>query len=217
MNLKNVTVLTHPLVKHNLAVIRNKDCSREIFLSAFKRLSYFLMQEGFSNLPTKQAVVSTPLQSVNASVLDDSYTYVLVPILRAGLALMDVAVELLPNAHVLHVGVYRDEKTCKPVWYYNKTPNSFPLKTKIFILDPMLATGGSALSVIDLFVKKGIDVKDIVFISLLSAPEGIKVLQKEYPDLKIITASIDDKLNENAYILPGLGDAGDRYFNSIMP
>ncbi len=217
MNLKNVTVLTHPLVKHNLAIIRNKDCSRESFLVAFKKLSLFLVQAGFSNLPMKKVSVSTPLSETDVFVVDDSYTYVIAPILRAGLAFTDVAVDLLPNAHVLHVGLYRDEKTHNPVWYYNKTPKSFPMKTKVFVLDPMLATGGSALSVVELFVKKGIDIKDIVFISLLSSPEGISILQKEYPELSIITGAIDAGLNEKAYIVPGLGDAGDRYFNSLIP
>ena len=217
MDFENVTVLNHPILMHNLAIIRNKESTREQFLLAFKKIAYFLIEKGFSKLPVQEVEIETPIESVNVKVIDSDYTYIVAPILRAGLALTDVAVDLLPSAHVLHVGMYRDEETKNPVWYYDKTPTKLPQKTKVFILDPMLATGGSAVAGVDLFVKKGVDVKDIVFISVLSAPEGLKVLQEAYPELQIVTGSIDKCLNENAYIVPGLGDAGDRYFNSLIP
>lgn len=217
MNYKNTIVLAHPLVKQNLAIIRDKDTSRERFLSAFKKLSYFLLMAAYEKLPTKKRNISTPLENVDVDVIDEEYTYIIVPILRAGLALTDMAVELLPEAHVLHIGMYRDEEKRTPVWYYDKTPENFPKKTKIFILDPMLATGGSAVATIDLFVSKGVRQEDIVFVSVLAAPEGIEVLYKAFPDVQIITLAVDKCLNDKAYIIPGLGDAGDRYFNSIIP
>lgn len=217
MIMKNVTVVNHPILKHNLAVIRNKTTTREQFLSAFKKISYFLLETAFLKLPTKTVLIETPLETMKTKVIDEKYTYIIAPILRAGLALTETAVELLPQAHVLHIGMYRDEKTKKPVWYYDKTPTDLPRKTKVFILDPMLATGGSALASVELFQKKGVDIKDMVFISVLSAPEGIKTLKDVYPDLKIVTGALDKCLNSNAYIVPGLGDAGDRYFNSLIP
>ncbi len=214
---QNVYIPNHPLLMHNLALIREKSTPRELFLSAFDKASTLLVLEGMQFLPLKKKKISTPLCTMHTSVIDDSYTYIIAPILRAGLAFTQTAVNLLPTAHVLHVGMYRDEKTHNPCWYYDKTPDSLKKKTKLFILDPMLATGGSALAVIDLFLNKGIKIEDMVFISLLSAPEGINTIQKHYPKIKIITGSIDNRLNDKAYIIPGLGDAGDRYFNSIIP
>ena len=213
---KNVIIPKSVLVEHNLALIRNKESTREVFLSAFKRLSYFLLSEALSVLPQKTVQVETPIESLETKMVDDSYSYLFVPILRAGLALTETAVELLPQAHVVHIGMYRDENTHQPVWYYDKTPAKFKEKTKVFILDPMLATGGSALATIGLFVKKGVSIQDIVFVSVLSAPEGIELIHSHYPDLKIITSSVDKYLNNNAYIVPGLGDAGDRFFNSVI-
>lgn len=213
----NVTVVDHPLVVHNLTLIRSKKTEREIFLNAFNRLSFFLLAEGFKNLPLQSVQIETPVESCNTFQLDDSQEIILAPILRAGLALTETAVSFLPQAHVWHIGMYRDEKTHLPVWYYDKTPPFFEKtdQLKVFILDPMLATGHSAFETVKLFIQKGIEIKNIVFISILSAPEGIELLQNAYPNLKIITAAIDEKLNEKAYIVPGLGDAGDRFFNTL--
>lgn len=214
--MKNVIVPSHPLITHNLALIRDKNTERETFLSAFKRISFFLLQEGFKDISLKEKEIETPLQKMTTQKIDEDYTYIIAPILRAGLAFTETAVSLLPTAHVIHIGMYRDEETHEPVWYYDKSPSNLPRKTKVFILDPMLATGGSAVAAIRLFKDKGIQEKDIVFISLLSAPEGIKTLHTQFKNIKIITASIDKSLNEKAYIVPGLGDAGDRFFNSVI-
>lgn len=214
--MKNIIIPSHPLLAHNLAILRDKTSTRDAFLNAFQKAASLLIQEGYKFLPTKEQEIETPLTKTTVQKIDEEYTYIIAPILRAGLAFTEPAVSFLPQAHVLHIGMYRDEKTKEPVWYYDKTPTKFPKKTKVFILDPMLATGGSAVATINLFKKKGIFEKDIIFISLLSAPEGIKAVQKEFPNIKIITASIDKFLNDNAYIVPGLGDAGDRFFNSII-
>ena len=215
--MKNIFIPSHPILSHNLSLLREKETPREIFLTAFQRASSILIQEGFQFLPLEEKEIETPLTRTTAQKIDEDYTYIIAPILRAGLAFTETAVNLLPQAHVIHIGMYRNEETKEPVWYYDKTPTHFPKKTKIFILDPMLATGGSSVACINLFIQKGIDQNDIIFISLLSAPEGIKTVQEKYPDIKIITGSIDNHLNDKAYIVPGLGDAGDRYFNSLIP
>ena len=215
--MKNIFIPNHPILSHNLSLLRDKHTTREIFLDAFQRASSILIQEGFQFLPLEEKEIETPLTPTTVQKIDENYTYIIAPILRAGLAFTETAVNLLPQAHILHIGMYRDEETKEPVWYYDKTPSSFSEKTKVFILDPMLATGGSAVTCIDLFIQKGINQEDIIFISLLSAPEGIKTVQEKYPNIKIITGSIDKHLNDKAYIVPGLGDAGDRYFNSIIP
>ncbi len=215
--MKNIIIPSHPLLSHNLAILRDKTSTRDAFLNAFQKTASLLIQEGYKFLPTKEQEIETPLTKTTVQKIDEEYTYIIAPILRAGLAFTEPAVSFLPQAHVLHIGMYRDEKTKEPVWYYDKTPNQFPQKTKVFILDPMLATGGSALGTINLFINKKIKEEDIVFISLLSAPEGIKNVQEKFPNIKIITANVDKCLNDKAYIVPGLGDAGDRFFNSLIP
>ena len=215
--MKNIIIPSHPLLAHNLAILRDKTSTRDAFLNAFQKTASLLIQEGYKFLPTKEQEIETPLTKTTVQKIDEEYTYIIAPILRAGLAFTETAVSFLPHAHVLHIGMYRDEKTKEPVWYYDKTPNQFPQKTKVFILDPMLATGGSALGTINLFINKKIKEEDIVFISLLSAPEGIKNVQEKFPNIKIITANVDKCLNDKAYIVPGLGDAGDRFFNSLIP
>ena len=215
--MKNIFIPNHPILSHNLSLLRDKHTPREIFLAAFQRASSILIQEGFKFLPLINKEIETPLTLTTVQKIDEDYTYIIAPILRAGLAFTETAVSLLPQAHVLHIGMYRDEETKEPVWYYDKTPSNFSEKTKIFILDPMLATGGSAIETIKLFKEKDIKEEDIIFISLLSAPEGIQNVQNLFPNIKIITGSIDNHLNDKAYIVPGLGDAGDRYFNSLIP
>ena len=215
--MKNIFIPNHPILSHNLSLLRDKHTPREIFLAAFQRASSILIQEGFKFLPLINKEIETPLTLTTVQKIDEDYTYIIAPILRAGLAFTETAVSLLPQAHVLHIGMYRNEETKEPVWYYDKTPSNFSEKTKIFILDPMLATGGSAIETIKLFKEKDIKEEDIIFISLLSAPEGIQNVQNLFPNIKIITGSIDNHLNDKAYIVPGLGDAGDRYFNSLIP
>lgn len=211
----NITLVNHPLAAHNLAIIRSQETPRELFLNAFNRLSLILLAEGFKKLPLQESKIKTPVGSCYAEQLDESYEIILAPILRAGLALCQSAMKLLPQARIFHIGMYRDETTHKPVWYYDKTPADFKNhRVKIFILDPMLATGNSALNAVELFIKKGVPVQDITFISVLSAPEGVQLLKKAYPTLQIVTGALDEKLNEKAYIVPGLGDAGDRFFNT---
>jgi uracil phosphoribosyltransferase len=212
---KNITVTDHPLAEHNLGIIRNKDTDSDAFKSALKRLSTVLVLDALKELNLEKYSVQTPLLECSAKRISDKVMFV--PILRAGLALSESAAEILPEACIQHVGMYRDEDTLEPVWYYDKTPKNFenPESLKVFILDPMLATGNSAHAAINLFIKRGISVKNITFVSVLASPQGINLLIKDFPDLKIITAKIDECLNSKGYIVPGLGDAGDRLFNTF--
>ncbi len=212
----SVVIVNHPLAQHNLAIIRDKAACGDVFKCAFDRLASVLLIEATKDLPLQLTKIETPLMKAAVPMLDLDYTVLFVPILRAGLGFSESALKLVPNAKVCHIGMYRDEKTFKPVWYYDKSPAQFknPDKMKVFILDPMLATGGSALAAVELMLKKGIHEKNIVFVSVLSAPEGLQKLTAAYPSIKIVTTAVDDKLNEHAYIMPGLGDAGDRLFNT---
>ena len=207
----------HPLVQHNMAIIRDKNTSRDSFLSAFNRLASILLLTAFDELPTKTVAVETPITTCECEKLDLSDPIIVAPILRAGIGLTQESIRLLPEAHICTIGMYRDETTHRPIWYYDKTPATLPENAKVFILDPMLATGHSALGALDLFVSKGIKEENITFVSVLSAPEGLQTIWEKYPEMRVITGAIDDCLNENAYIVPGLGDAGDRLFNSQLP
>jgi uracil phosphoribosyltransferase len=214
---KNVVLCPHPIAQHNLTIIRDKNSSAELYRNASKRLVQILFFIATNNLPLAETTVDTPLVKTNSFCIRPSAEIIFAPILRAGLVFSEVASELLPNARVHHIGLYRDEETLKPVAYYNNLPNSFkePENTFVYILDPMLATGGSAVSSIKLFSSLNIPHENIRFVCLISAPEGINKVVEEFPDVKIITACIDEKLNESGYILPGLGDAGDRTFNTV--
>lgn len=214
---KNVAVLNHPLIKHNLAVLRNKNTNTEVFNMALKRISYALFFEATKNLPSKTVKIQTPIKETENEIISDEIDIIIAPILRAGLVFSDVAQFMLPNARIHHLGMYRNEETLEPIWYYNKMKGKFknPDNTYVFILDPMLATGNSGYDAVHNFVKQGIKEENIVFMSLISAPEGIEKLTKAYPDIKIVTSQIDETLNEKGYIVPGLGDAGDRIFNTI--
>lgn len=214
---KNIVVCEHPLCRHNLSIIRDKKTTAEVFRSAVKRITYLLFYMATEDLETEKIEVETPLTVCETDVLKKNKNIIIAPILRAGLIFSDIASEIIPFASIQHIGMYRDEKTLTPVWYYNKTPIEFenPDDTIMLILDPMLATGNSAIECIKLFVNKKIPQKNIRFISLISAPEGLEKVQKAYPDVKIITANIDETLNASGYIMPGLGDAGDRIFNTI--
>lgn len=213
----NVIVVKHPLCEHNLSVIRDKDINSDGFKNSMKRLATILILAAAKDLPMKEYTVTTPITECKANKISDEYKIIFAPILRAGLAISDVASEIIPDASIQHVGMYRDETTLEPVWYYDKTPIRYedPEHVKVFLLDPMLATGNSAHAAISLFLKKGILIENLVFVSILAAPNGIELLAKDFPNLKIITAKIDECLNSRGYIVPGLGDAGDRLFNTF--
>ena len=214
--MQNVYTLDHPVVQHNLATIRDKNYDCESFRTAMKRVSYALFLEASKFLPTTKRMVETPLTKMMQRVLNPDIEIILAPILRAGVAFCDVAQEILPEARVQHLGMYRDESTLMPVWYYNKTFKiNDPNTTHVLVLDPMLATGNSAADAIRCYVQKGIPVENIVFVCLIAAPEGVNNLHKNFGDIKIVTASLDDCINEYGYIVPGLGDAGDKIFNTI--
>lgn len=214
---EKIIVINHPLYEQNLGVLRNKDISSDCFKNSLKRLASILIYEAVRELPLQEYTVETPMMDCKAQRLDKNVKVIFAPILRAGLALSDVASEIIPDASVQHVGMYRDEISLKPVWYYDKTPVEYsnPENIRIFILDPMLATGNSAVAAVSLFLKRGIAIKDITFVSILSAPEGLLVLSDSFPDLKIVTGKVDEGLNARGFILPGLGDAGDRLFNTF--
>ncbi len=213
----NVIVVDHPLCEHNLGVIRDKDVNSDGFKNSMKRLATILILEATKELPLKNYKIETPIKECVVQKLDNDYKIIFAPILRAGLAISDVASAIIPDASIQHVGMYRDETTLEPVWYYDKTPVLYenPEKIKVFILDPMIATGNSSHAAISLFLKKGILIENMVFVSILSCPEGLNLLCKDFPKLKIITAKIDECLNDRGYIVPGLGDAGDRLFNTF--
>ena len=213
----NLTILCHPLIKHNLTVMRDKNTTTEVFNLALKRITYALLYESTKHLPMEDIEVETPIKKTKSSVIAKNTDIIVAPILRAGLVFSDMAQELLPFARIHHLGMYRNEETLEPIWYYNKMKGKFknPENTYVFILDPMLATGNSGYDAVHNFVKQGIKEENIVFMSLISAPEGIERLTKAYGKIKIVTAQLDETLNEKGYIVPGLGDAGDRIFNTL--
>jgi uracil phosphoribosyltransferase len=205
----DVRVSNHPLVQHKLSILRNVHTEPEKFRQLVRELGALLTYEATADLPTVPVDVPTPLTTANCFELKEKIG--LVPILRAGLGMVDGVWELMPASEVWHIGVYRDEKTLKPVQYYNKLPVD-PRVQVCLILDPMLATGGSAVATCDILKKWG--VKKIKFVGLIGAPEGIALMEKHHPDVPIHLACVDLHLNEKGYIVPGLGDAGDRQFGT---
>ncbi len=214
---KNITILNHPVINHNLAIIRDRKTDTQNFKQALKKISYALIYEASKDIPTKKVEVETPLMKTQCSVFDDESQLIIAPILRAGLGFCEVASELLPFANVHHIGMYRNEQTLEPVWYYDKIKKISDNKSKVYtiILDPMLATGNSAIDAVKNFINKGVKEENIIFVCLISSPEGLEKLSSAYPKVRIVTASKDEGLNSKGYILPGLGDAGDRIFNTI--
>ena len=214
---ENITILNHPIISHNLAIIRNKLTDTQNFKQALKKISYALIYEASKNIPMKEIEVETPLMKTKCEVFDNSSQLIIAPILRAGLGFCEVASEILPFANIHHIGMYRDEETLEPVWYYDKIKKILENKLKVFviILDPMLATGNSAIDAINNFINKGVREENIIFVSLISSPEGVKKVSSKYQKVQIITSSLDKGLNSKGYILPGLGDAGDRIFNTV--
>jgi len=215
--MKNLNIVQNPVVLTSLYKMRDVSTSSYDIRIAARKITRCLLYEASKTLPLMDKNVTTPLTTFTTKVVDENIEIIISPILRAGLIFTDEAVDILPQAVIRHIGMYRDETTLKPVWYYNKLPKSLknPDKTFVFITDPMLATGNSLLQSVKLYVEKGVPIKNIKAISIISAPEGIENLHKNFPDLEIITATLDDHLNEKGYIVPGMGDAGDRMFNTL--
>lgn len=202
-------VSTHPLIRREVTILRSSETSSAAFRSALRRVSQLLVYEASADLPTDQLSVKTPLESTNGCVL--ARPVILVPVLRAGLGMVDAFLDMFPDARVGHVGLYRNEETLEPVEYYGNYPASLETAV-VFLLDPMLATGGSAVAALRLLRGRG--AKDVRLISLVSAPEGVRALENAFPEVPVFTAALDRGLNEKGYIVPGLGDAGDRIFGT---
>ena len=206
----NVYVQDHPLIQHKISMLRDKNTGTNEFRKLVEEIATLIGFEALHDLPLEDVEVTTPIETCMTPMISGK-KLAIVPILRAGLGMVSGITALVPSAKIGHIGLYRDEVTHEPHEYYCKMPDDLD-KRQIFITDPMLATGGSAVAAID-FVKR-LGGKNIVFMCLIAAPEGIEVLQKAHPDVDIYIAAKDEKLNENAYIVPGLGDAGDRIFGT---
>nr|WP_127562382.1 uracil phosphoribosyltransferase [Nioella ostreopsis] len=208
--MQHLTVVNHPLVQHKLTLMREQDTSTAVFRQLLREISQFLAYEVTRELPMTTKKINTPLQEMDAPVLAGR-KLALISILRAGNGLLDGMLELIPSARVGFVGLYRDEETLKPVQYYFKVPDELG-ERMVIAVDPMLATGNSSVAAIDLLKQAG--ATNIRFLCLLAAPEGVARMQEAHPDVPIVTAALDSHLNEKGYIVPGLGDAGDRMFGT---
>ena len=202
--------LKHPLIEHKLSILRDKKTGTKEFREIISEIAMLLCYEAMKDAKLEDVEIETPIAKMKTGKLDED-KYVFLPILRAGTGMLDGVISVIPNAKIGHVGMYRDEETFEPVNYFFKVPKHIEDK-EVIILDPMLATGGSGIDAIELLKSKG--VKKIKFLSIIGAPEGIERIEKEHPDVQIYCAHIDEKLNENKYIVPGLGDAGDRIFGT---
>ena len=209
--LKSLTVVEHRIVARDLTILRDKSTPSAVFRPVLGRLATILAYHALDHLPLKSIQVETPMQFTTGYIINTGV--IVVPILRAGLGLVDAITQFIPEARIGHLGIYRDKKTHKPIEYYINLPSTGLDIDTILLVDPMLATGGSAIDAIGYLKDQG--AKTIRFMCLIAAPEGVEALHKEHPDVPIITASIDEKLNEDAYIIPGLGDAGDRIFGTV--
>lgn len=203
-------VLDHPLIQHKLTLIRDKNMGTKDFRETVNEISTLMAYEVSRDMPLEDVEIETPIIKTTRKQLTGKKVAV-VPILRAGLGMVDGILDLIPAAKVGHIGMYRDETTLKPHEYFVKLPSDIEQR-QLFVVDPMLATGGSAIMAIDALKKRG--ASSIKFVCLVAAPEGVKALQETHPDIDIYTASLDDSLNEDGYIVPGLGDAGDRLFGT---
>ena len=202
-------LIEHPCVQHKLALVRDTETGHKRFRALSKEITQFICYEALKNVKTKEVQVETPVATATCQMIDTDL--VVIPILRAGVGMLDGILELVPTARVGFVGLYRDEETKQPVTYYERFPPQIKGGTCI-VIDPMLATGGSTNAAIDLLKEKGAE--DIVVICIVTCPEGIATVEAEHPDVKIYAAAIDDCLNDKKYIVPGLGDAGDRLFGT---
>jgi uracil phosphoribosyltransferase len=200
---------SHPLIVHKLAYLRRKETEPKQFREVVREITQLLTYEATQDLATREEVVETPLTTTTCRIVSERVG--LVPVLRAGLGMVESVLELLPYAQVWHIGLFRDERTLKPISYYNRLPNEATVDTCL-LLDPMLATGGSASATVDMLKRWG--AKRIKYMGLIAAPEGIERLSTDHPDVPIHVAAIDSHLNEHGYIVPGLGDAGDRQFGT---
>ena len=203
-------VMDHPLIQHKLTMIRNKDCGTKDFRQIVNEIATLMAFEVSRDMPLEDVDVQTPVAVAHAKQISGKKVAV-VPILRAGIGMVDGILDLIPAAKVGHIGMYRDEETLEPHEYFVKLPSDIEQR-QVFVVDPMLATGGSAIMAMDALKKRG--ASNIKFVCLVSAPEGVKALQDAHPDVDIYTAALDDHLNEDGYIIPGLGDAGDRLFGT---
>ena len=205
-----VHVLDHPLIQHKLAILRHKDTGVKEFRELVSEIAGLMCYEATRNLPTEEVDVPTPIAVAKCHMLSGK-KLAIIPILRAGLGMVDSMVDMIPSAKIGHIGLYRDPETHLPVEDYCKLPDDIGHR-QVFVVDPMLATGGSAVAAIDFLKQHGC--KSIVMMNIISVPEGIEAVQKAHPDVEIYVAAVDEKLNEHAYIVPGLGDAGDRIFGT---
>ena len=208
--MSTVRVLDHPLIQHKLAILRSKNTSVKEFRELVSEISGLMCYEATRNLPTKEVEVQTPVAVAKCRRLAGK-KLAIIPILRAGLGMVDAMVDLIPSAKIGHIGLYRDPETHKPVEYYCKLPEDISNR-QVFVVDPMLATGGSAVAAIDFLKQHGC--QNIIMMNMIAAPEGVKAVQEAHPDVDIYLAALDEKLNDHAYIVPGLGDAGDRIFGT---
>ena len=217
MNQDRVKIINNPVICQSLCTMRDKNTDSQGVRIAARKITRVLLYEASKNLPLVDKEIETPVTKCSAKNIDDDISIIISPILRAGLIFTDEAIDILPDACIRHIGMYRDETTLKPVWYYNKVPMATPNPDKfyVYITDPMLATGNSMLEAIRLYAEKNIPIKNIKCICIIAAPQGIELIQKEFPEIDIITASVDERLNERGYIVPGMGDAGDRIFNTL--
>ena len=202
--------LNHPLIQHKLAILRNRKTGVKEFRELVGEISGLMCYEATRNLPVEEVMVQTPVAKAKCYKLAGK-KLAIIPILRAGLGMVDNMLDLIPSAKVGHIGLYRDPETHMPVEYYCKLPEDIGNR-QVFVVDPMLATGGSAIAAIDFLKKHGC--RNIIMMKIIGCPEGVKTVQKAHPDVEMYLAAIDEKLNDHAYIIPGLGDAGDRIFGT---
>ena len=209
-NYPNVNIFDHPLINHKIAILRDKNTTMKEFRELIEEITTLMTYESFKDVPTETKTVETPLEICEQKVVVDN-SVVIVPILRAGLGMVNGVHALFPSARVGHIGMYHDEETHQPCEYYCKLPDGIENKL-VLVVDPMLATGGSACDAIDLLKQRGC--KNIKFMAIIGAPEGVSRVAEAHPDVEIYVSTLDRCLNEHGYILPGLGDAGDRLFGT---
>jgi uracil phosphoribosyltransferase len=206
----SVNVLNHPLITHKLAILRDINTGTKEFRELITEISTLLTYEATRDAKLEDVTINTPLAEIKTAMLNED-NYAVVPILRAGMGMVEGIINVIPNAKVGHIGLYRDEETLKPIKYYYKMPKGIANR-EVLIVDPMLATGGSASAAINMLKEDG--VSKIKLLSIVAAPEGIKFIEENHPDVEIFCSAIDENLNEDGYILPGLGDAGDRIYGT---
>lgn len=204
-------ILEHPLIQHKLSILRDKNTGVKQFRESVGEISALMCYEATRNLPTKHIEIETPVAIAKCRVLSGK-KLAIVPILRAGLGMVDAMIDLMPSAKIGHIGLYRDPNTHEPVEYYCKLPSDIS-ERQVFVVDPMLATGGSASAAISL-LKEKYGCQHIILMDIIASPEGVAVIRNDHPDVDMFVCSVDECLNENAYIIPGLGDAGDRIFGT---